>query len=164
MTGGSSTDIDAKAFFLADHAVVESGKVYANGAFWDRLNFTTFPGTRTFAVVAVLHVPRDAYHQNHGFAVWFEDTDRNPIHGRLEGQFSVGASPEMKVGGPTTMPLAAVINNFVLHQPGCYACVLEVDGSEVARWRFQAVQVFESSGPAPSGPMAIPPLRPDGIS
>lgn len=78
----------AAAFFLADHASVESGKVYANGAFWNRLNFPT-------------------YH---------------------------------KVGDDSIIPLAMPVSNIVLERAGDNAAVLAIDGAEVSRWHFGALQ------------------------
>lgn len=141
------TDIFAPAFFMADHATVESGKVYTNGAFWNRLNFPGFPAVTHFAVVAVLNIPWRAYHQNHKFLVWFEDADAKRLPGEIGGEFTVGAAPDMKVGDATTMPIAAMVNNFAIAQAGDYAAVLSVDGLEIARWPFRANQQFMSMQP-----------------
>jgi len=37
------TDFEVLAFFTADYAVVESGKAYVSGGFWDRLNLAAYP-------------------------------------------------------------------------------------------------------------------------
>jgi hypothetical protein len=142
------TDLYAVAFFLADHAVVENGKVYTNGAFWNRQALPSFPAVSTFSVVAVLHVPWRAYHQTHKFTVWFEDADARRIAGQLDGEFQVGAAPEMKVGDPTIMPFAATVANFTLERAGDFAAVLAVDGTEIARWSFRATQVFGGAEPS----------------
>ncbi len=158
MTDSLETDLHARAFFLADHAAVENGKLYANGAFWNRLAFPSFPAVYTFSVIAVLHIPWRAYHRPHRFSVWFEDADRRRMTGQFEGDFTVGSSPEMRVGDPTIMPLAATVGNFTFPQPGDYAAVLSVDGTEIARWSFRATQVFgvPSAGGATT---EIPPTR-----
>jgi hypothetical protein len=153
----ADTDLHALAFFLADHAAVENGKVYSNGGFWNRLNFQSFPAVVSFSVVAVLHIPWRAYHQPHKFAVWFEDADGQRLPGEIEGEFQVGAAPEMKVGDPTIMPFAANVGNFTFARPGDSAAVLTVDGAEIARWPFRAVQVFGPAGASggsanPAGP------------
>lgn len=143
-------DLRAEAFFLADHAAVESGKVYVNGAFWNRLNFVSFPAVSTFSVVAVLHVPWRAYHRAHKFSVWFEDADGQRMPGEFEGEFQIGTAPDMKVGDPTIMPIAAVVGNFTFPRAADYSAVLQVDGAEIARWPFRTVQVFLPT--MPSGP------------
>jgi hypothetical protein len=155
----ADTDIYAPAFFLADHAAVESGKVYTSGAFWNRLNFPSFPAVIHFGVVAVLNVPWRAYHQQHKFAVSFEDEDGRAIAGELGGEFTVGASPDMKVGDETIMPISAMVNNFTVGKAGTYAALLTVDGQEIARWSFRAAQLPMGMQPGrPVSPTDIPNL------
>jgi hypothetical protein len=154
------TDLYAAAFFVADHAVVESGKVYVNGAFWDRLRFPSFPMVFSFAVVAVLHVPWRAHHQRHNFVIHFMDADAKPLAARVEGGFQVGAAAEMAVGDPSILPFAAVVGNFVFERAGTYTAVLEVDGTEIARWPMRADQALQASLPSGPGPMDAPPLLP----
>ncbi len=155
----SDTDLRALAFFLADHGVVENGKAYINGGFWNQLGFPSFPVIHSFAIVAVLEVPWCAYHQKHTFGVWFQDADNKKMPGRFEGEFQVRAAPDMRVGDPTVMPIAAVVNNFVFQRPGDYTCVLEVDGTEINRWRFRAVQAMSPLLPAPEK-LSPAPLEP----
>lgn len=137
----SDTDIYAAGFLLADHAAVENGKLYVQGGFWNRLRFPTFPAVTHFGVAAVLIVPWRAYHQTHRFSIWFEDPDGNRFGGELEGEFQVGTAPDMKVGDETVMPISAMINNFAIERPSDLAAVLAVDGLELARFKFRAVQV-----------------------
>jgi hypothetical protein len=153
-------DLHAEAFFTADHAAVESGKLYVNGGFWSRLNLPSFPAVQTFAVCVVLHIPWRAHHQRHTFAVVFEDADGQVTPNRLEGQFQTGTAPDMRTGDYSVVPIAITVTNFVFQRAGDYAAVLQVDGTEVSRWRFRAVQVFGVPGPttppAGGGPAAIP--------
>lgn len=153
-------DLHAEAFFTADHAVVENGKLYMNGGFWTRLNFPSFPAIHNFALGIVLHVPWRAHRQRHTFSVLFEDADGQITSNRLEGQFQVEPAPDLRTGDFTVLPIAVGVNGFVLQRAGDYAAVLQVDGTEITRWRFRAVQVFgmpgQTPGPAGSGPAAIP--------
>ena len=155
-------DLHAVAFFLADHAVVESGKAYVNGGFWNHLRFSSFPAVQSFSIVAVLYVPWRAYHAKHRFAIWFEDADAKPLQGTIEGEFQVGAAPDMKRGDPTIMPIAATVSNFAVERPGGYACVLAVDGTEIGRWRFSAIQVFQQTSPSAGLRPTTGPDRPEG--
>lgn len=151
MTELPGTDLHAAAFFLADHASVESGKVYANGAFWNRLNFPTYPTMVSFSVVAVIVVPWRAHHQMHRFTVAFEDADGAVIGGQFEGEFQVGTAFDHRVGDNSIVPLAMPVSNIVLERSGDYSAVLTIDGAEISRWRFGAVQY--AAGPAtPSEP------------
>jgi hypothetical protein len=141
-------DLFSPAFFMADHAAVESGKLYANGAFWNRLQFPSYPAVVTFGIAAVLSIPWRAYHQPHKFSIWFEDADGKKLSGDLQGEFTIGAAPDMKVGDPTIMPIAATVGNFAISSAGDYSAVLNVDGQELNRWPFRAVQVFSQTQPS----------------
>jgi hypothetical protein len=137
------SDILAPAFFLADHAVVENGKLYVNGGFWNQIASSAYPVTRAFTVAAVLHIPWHRHHEAHGFKITFEDADGQDLPARFEGQFRVGTAPNMRIGDFTIMPLAVLVTNFVLERPGDYVARLAVDERELARWRFRAVQARE---------------------
>jgi len=111
-------DIQACAFFLADHAVVENGKLYVNGGFWNQVCSADYPVAKAFGLAAVLHIPWRQHQRGHAFAVTFEDADGRPLNARFEGQFRVGTSPNMRVGDFTVMPVAALVTNFILDRPG----------------------------------------------
>jgi len=151
------TDLHSVAFFLADHAAVENGKVYVNGGFWDRLRLPSFPAVVSFSVVAVLHIPWRAHLQSHRLQVTFEDEDSNPIGGGFEAEFRVGSAPDMERGDPSIMPIAAGVGGFALPRAGGYAAVLKVDGTEISRWRFRANQVIAPVGPPAESPGADSP-------
>lgn len=112
------------------------------GGFWDALNLPSYPAVVNFSVVAVLHIPARAYLQNHKFAVHFEDADGKELSARFEGEFRVGAAPYMHTGDPTIMSFTVPITNFVLERPSDYSCVLQVDRTQLARWRFRAIQTL----------------------
>ncbi len=139
-------EVQAAAFFLADHAVVENGKLYVNGGFWNQVHSPAYPAARAFSVAAVLHIPWHRHHEAHLFAITFADADGGILAGKFEGQFRVGTAPNMRVGDFTIMPLAVHATGFVLERPGDYVAQLEVNGRELARWRFRAVEARE---PAP---------------
>lgn len=145
------TEIQACAFFLADHAVVENGKLYVNGGFWNQVHSSAYPVARAFGVAAVLHIPWHQHHHEHAFAITFEDADGRPLAARFDGQFRVGTAPNMRVGDFTIMPVAAHATNFVIDGPGDYVALLEVDGRELARWRFRAVEAHAPGTQAGAG-------------
>jgi hypothetical protein len=152
-------DIQASAFFLADHVVVENGKLYVNGGFWNQVHSPGYPVSKAFGIAAVLHVPWNRHHEEHAFTITFQDADGGVLPARFDGQFRVGTAPNMRVGDFTIIPIAALATNFVLSQPGDFAALLSVDEVVLARWRFRAVR---SSGPTPgteAGPGAEPDRR-----
>ena len=152
-------EIQACAFFLSDHAVVENGKLYVNGGFWNQVYSAAYPVARAFGVAAVLLIPWRQHHQGHAFAVTFEDADGRPLSARFDGQFRVGTSPSMRVGDFTVMPLAAFVTNFVLDRPGDYSAVLTVDERELARWRFRAVEAVDPLTGTQAGGTTGPPAE-----
>lgn len=134
-------DVHAEAFFTADHAAVQSGKLYVNGGFWTRLNFASFPAAHSFSICVVLHIPWREHPQNHAFAISFEDADGQPTPYRLEGRYQAGALAGTRPGDFTEVPMALQVANFVFPRPGDYAAVLQVDGKEIRRSRLSAVDV-----------------------
>jgi hypothetical protein len=148
----TNTDIEVVAFFPADHAVVEGGKVYSNGAFWDRLRFPTYPQVFSLSLVAVLKIPFRAYHQDHRFEIGMEDADGKELPLRVQGDFRVGSSADMRYGDPTVMPIAVNVNNVQVAKPADYSFVLRVDGAELGRYQIRAVQL--------ALPIQVPPGTP----
>ena len=143
-------DLHAVTFALAEYATVENGRVFMGGGFFSAINLPSYPALTNFYVVAVLYVPWHAYHQDHKFAVYFEDADKNVMDARFEGDFRVGADPQMRHGDPTVLPITSHVSNLLLPRPGDYASVLQIDGTEISRWKFRAIQVM-TPGLTPPG-------------
>ncbi len=141
------TDLYAAAFFLADHAAVENGKIYMNGGFWNQMQFAEFPASATFSIVGVINVPWRAHNQLHKFEVIFTDADGHKFDGAFSGEFQITPAPGAPVGEPFLMPIAAAANGFVFAEPGHYSAQLLVDGEELARWGFRV----NSSAPVSDG-------------
>jgi hypothetical protein len=154
------TDLFATAFFLADHASVENGKVYVNGGFWNNMQFSTFPVASTFSVVGVINVPWSEQNKNHRFQVVFTDLDGRQLDGEFGGEFTITPNPDAGVGDPFLMPIAANANGFVFQAPGHYSAVLRIDGEELSRWGFRVSATgggAAGTGPgAGAGPADIP--------
>lgn len=153
------TDLFASAFFLADHAAVENGKVYVNGGFWNQMQFPAFPAAASFSVVGVINVPWRPNGQSHRFQVLFTDADGGQLAGEFSGEFNVSPNPAAIAGEPFLMPIAAAANGFIFPEPGHYSAVLLVDGTELARWGFRvnaALLPDVSAGPGGNGPADLP--------
>lgn len=151
------TDLYAAAFFLADHAAVENGKIYMNGGFWNQMQFAEFPAAATFSVVGVINVPWSAHNEPHRFAVIFTDADGHKRDGEFGGEFTISPAPGAPIGEPFLMPIAAAANGFVFQEPGHYSAVLQVDGEEIARWGFRVSSTAPPQFPGGgSGPADIP--------
>ncbi|HXR45560.1 MAG TPA: hypothetical protein VN759_12160 [Pseudolysinimonas sp.] len=131
------TDLFATAFFLADHAVVENGKVYVNGGFWNQMHFTQFPATTSFSIVGVVNVPWLVQEQPHTFRVAFTDSDGHPVSNDFGGEFTINRPVDAEIGQPFLMPIAATANGFTFPAPGAYSAGFFVDDEELARWVFR---------------------------
>jgi hypothetical protein len=147
----------ALGFFTADHASVEGGKVYANGAYFQTLNFPAFPATLPSAsVVAVIQIPWHANNHDHKFEVLLLDSD-GKAHPNfvIEGNFRGSPGPEMKYGEPGIMPVAIPLFGLQFERPGEYSFILKVDGTELARYAIIVRQVAFAGGmvlPTPPAP------------
>ncbi|MDQ6947197.1 MAG: hypothetical protein M3256_13235 [Actinomycetota bacterium] len=151
-------DMRLLSFFPADHATAAEGKLYVNGAYWNRLAFPTFPQVvPALALVAVLEVPFKAYHAEHTFVFGMEDSDGRKQPLRIEGNFRVGAGADMNYGDPTVMPVVVPVHNLVVSRPGNYSFIFAVDGEELGRYPVRAIQVplalrFDLGSPPPAEP------------
>lgn len=128
------------AFFLCDYATVENGKVFASGAFWNRLLVACFPSVHHVNVVAVFEVPFTGHDRGYTFVIRFEDADGRPVGPRIDGQMEVGHTSDQRPGDESVIPFTARVEGLVLEVAGDYAAVLEVDGEVLARWAFRAVE------------------------
>ena len=138
----SPSGFESVAFFAADHAVVENGKAYVNGGFWNKILQPSYPALISVSLVAVMRVPPEAHLANHGFAIEMEDERRKKLPSfKIEGEFRVGASPALEPHEPSVIPFAIPLNALNIERTGDYWFVLSVDGGEIDRFRIRAVQV-----------------------
>ena len=131
--------------------MVENGKVYVNGGFWDIVRQPSYPALVSISLVAVIKVPSRAYLENHRVTVEMVDADEERLPLRIEGDIRVGPAPHMNPGEPSTLPFAFPLNGVELERTGDYWFVLAVDGDEIARYRIRAVQTVPVPQPAESG-------------
>jgi hypothetical protein len=112
------TDLYAPVFFTADHAAVESGKLYISGGAWNRVAYPVSPAVQTIAVAAILHVPWRAHGQSHAFLIEFEDADGQKVGGRVEGRFEAQTPPDARSGDYSIVPVAVQVGGFVFPREG----------------------------------------------
>ena len=144
----------ALGFFPADHAVVESSKLYVHGGYWTILRFRSFPATlSTCALAGVIQVPFHEHHADHVFEMGVEDAEREPLGTKIEGGFRVAAGIDSRYGESGVIPIAVVINGLSFDRPGDYSFFLKVDAKELARYHFRVMQV------AQAGPVGTPPAE-----
>ncbi len=135
-------EFETYAFFPADHAEVVGGKVYANGAFWTLLRFPVYPQIIPMvSLVAVLSVPPFAFGRDHTIEVGMMDADGGALALKAEGTFRVDGGPELRPGESAVVPISLTVNFLRLEQPGDYAFRLFIDGEELDRFAFRAIEV-----------------------
>lgn len=150
----SDTDFQVLAFFMADHAVVESGKLYVNGGFGLGVGVHALPATVPVSVAAALRVPARAYLQDHTLSIRLLDADGGTLPLVIDANFRVSSNPSMRPGDPTTLPIALTIP-LAVERAGDYSFVLSVDGTELDRYPFRVIQqmslIPQLPGPASTG-------------
>jgi hypothetical protein len=149
--------IQVLGFFVADHVAHENGKLYVNGGCFSTIFAASFPTNHpSIGIAAILHIPWREYQRDHTFRITLTSPENQELDFKVEGQFRVGASPDMRLGDPTIMPIAVNANAVRLETPGHYKFVFAVDDKPLAFWRLRALQTFLVPGmPAPPG--MIPP-------
>lgn len=121
---------------------MESGKVYASGAFWSLLRFPEFPAVLpAMSLVAVIRVPFHANFAEHTLVFSVIDQDEKPIAMRIEGTFRTALTIEHKFGAPSLTSVTIPIHGLKIDRPGEYSFVLTVDDDELDRFQFAAIQV-----------------------
>jgi hypothetical protein len=130
------------AFFAADHAVVENGKLYVNGGFFDRVYYPVFPAPiSTLAVVGLIEVPPEQFQRDHTYTIRMEEASSTKPIVKIEGGFRVVPAPDSEPGDPSKVAIAVPLTGFSLPRAGDYWFVLSVNDSELAHYRVRAAQV-----------------------
>ena len=149
------TRFRSRGFFPADFAAIESGKVYASGAYWSALRFQTFPATLSMmALVAVIEVPFHANQADHVLEMGLVDSDDQPRKFQVVGTFRSAPKLEHKYGAPGLVPLAVPVQGLTFELPGDYSFTLSVDNRPLDRYRFTVLRVANLGslrGPASPG-------------
>jgi len=144
--------------FLADSVIVESQKLYAQGAGWNLLRTTSpFPIRHDrIGIGIIISVPYPATNQEHKMEFRLEDDDGNLLAladaspgsdvedgkiRKLGANFNVGRPADLTPGAEQNVPIALNLNNLGFDNPGRYRFVVEIDGSEEATLPFSVLQV-----------------------
>ena len=125
---------------LADSAQAVDGKLYILGGAWNMLRFPQFPAQLIVGIAVAIDVDWNETNRRHHLDIHFEDADGNEMEPRIGADFEAGRPPGAIAGADLRIVLAV---NGPLSVPaaGTYAAVASVGGQELARSRFQALQV-----------------------
>lgn len=159
MTRAAGADVESLAFFVADHAAVENGRLYVNGGLWTSWALPAFPTpVPPFSLVVVVRVPWGAYERDHSFEVGVENLRGPSLPFQIAGKFRAEIAPGVREGDPAVIPMAFVVEGMLVERPGDYAFVLRVEGREIDRYPLRAIHqvvavpmAFPAFGGAPSG-------------
>jgi hypothetical protein len=136
------TQFEALAFFPADFAAVESGKIYTGGGFWANLNFPTFPAVlAAMTLVAVIKVPFHANQADHTINMGLVDADDKALGFEVQGVFRSAPRIDSPYGEPGVAPVAVPVQGLTFERPGKYNFTLKVDNREIGRYGFRVSQV-----------------------
>jgi hypothetical protein len=139
----ADNEIRCMSLFAADYVAAENGKLYVSGGFFSLMNFPSFPAVHpVLGIGIVLRIPFREYHRDHHFTVTLADADGKPLDLRVEGQFRVGADPQMRFGDPTIMPMAVNASGVRFERAGDYKLAVTVDGDQKATWNLRAQQTL----------------------
>jgi hypothetical protein len=145
--GGPSTsmlnNIRPVAFFAADHVTLANGKLYVSGGFFHILRYPSYPSVlQTLGIGLALRVPWHCYQESHTFRITMIDGDGKEMPVRIEGEFRVGADPQLRHGDPSVLAFGATVTNLIIERTGNYRLLLTLDNApdHIAEWEIQAVQ------------------------
>ena len=132
------------SLMLADSAQAVDGKLYILGGAWNVLRFPEFPAQLMVGIAVAIDVDWNETNQRHHLQVHFEDADGNAMQPNIGADFEAGRPPGV-VAGVDLRIVFAVNGPLVIPAPGSYAAVASIGEQELARSRFQAVQVASRS-------------------
>jgi hypothetical protein len=136
--------VNIHALMLADSAQAVDGKLFILGGAWNMLRFPEFPASLMVGIAVAIDVDWNETNRRHHLDIHFEDADGNEMEPRIGADFEAGRPPGAIAGAELRIVLA-VNGPVTIPGPGSYAAVAMIGGEELARSRFQAVQVARPS-------------------
>lgn len=136
--------VNIHALMLADSAQAVDGKLYILGGAWNVLRFPDFPAQLIVGIAVAIDVDWNETNRRHHLDVHFEDADGKSMDPTIGADFEAGRPPGSTPG--TDLRIVFAVNGpLAIPAPGLYSAVASVGGTELARARFQAVQVKRSN-------------------
>jgi hypothetical protein len=132
-------DIEAN-MLLCDAAEVANQKLFLHGAGWDRI--VALEPTVSLTVATVLSVPWQLTNRDLRLVLTVMNEDGEVVETEegepvtAEGDLRVGRPPTMRAGTSQNIPFVTPFKPLALPAGG-YVVVLKVDGTALARARFQ---------------------------
>lgn len=136
----SPDQIKVDSFMLADAAKTFDGKLYLHGGGWNFLNILERDAARPISLVGRVIIPWDVTERELKFAFSLEHSDASTVleHAPIvQMVFHPERRPEQPKSLETATPFVIDIPGVVFLHPGEYAFVINHEGEELARTRFQ---------------------------
>lgn len=130
-------------FLLADGAQESQGKLYVLGGGWNLLAVQGLPATHPAAALAIrLLVPWNETNEPLRFEIRLEDPDGQQLLPEpLTAELTVGRPPQLPAGAEQAIPLVVNLRDTELPKAGTYAFVLVANERELARTRFEVIEM-----------------------
>jgi hypothetical protein len=148
-------EIEVEAF-LADSVVVADGKLYVQGAGWNRILAGSFPVAHDRVGIGLIFHATPETSGPHRFELRLTDAGGNELAlgdapsgekvRRLGGEFTVRVTADDE----HLVPLAINLNGLMFERPGAYRFIVSVDGTDMKSLRF-VVQPRAEQPPTVSG-------------
>ena len=142
--------MEIEFLILADSAQAVGGKLYMLGGGWSQYRARAFPIQLVAGIALGLSVPWDETNQKRSVELSIVDEDGQVILSPVTTQVELGRPPGLKPGSSQRIVIAATVG-FRLPKAGRYEVVCRVEGQELKRIYFDAVQVG-SPPPTPAKP------------
>jgi hypothetical protein len=148
--------------FLADSVVRSDGKLYVQGAGWNRITVQLFPATHDRIGIGLLfNVEPGGSNEPHRFEIRLEDADGTELSfGAPPSSKGERADPVTRIGGEFTtggehneeqlVAMAINLNGMSFAKPGAFCFVVSVDGADVKVLPFR-VQGMATQAPQVTG-------------
>jgi hypothetical protein len=149
--------------FLADSVVRSVGKLYVQGAGWNRITVLLFPATHDRIGIGLLcNVDPGGSNVPHRFEIRLEDADGKELSfGPAPSAKDKPVEPVTRIGGEFTtgsmdqneeqlVAMAINLNGMSFAKPGAFRFVVSVDGADVKALPFR-VQGMASQAPQVTG-------------
>jgi hypothetical protein len=148
--------------FLADSVVTSEGKLYVQGAGWNRISTASFPAVHDRIGIGLLfRYEVDGVGEPHRFELRLEDSKGNELPlgdappgtrspgkiTRIGGEF--GAGPVAR-GVEQIVPIAVNLNGMAFEGPSSFRFVISVDGVDLKELPFR-VEQFAPQRPQVTG-------------
>ncbi|HEX9123405.1 MAG TPA: hypothetical protein VF984_08605 [Actinomycetota bacterium] len=150
--------------FLADSVVRAEGKLYVQGAGWNRISASLFPAIHDrIGIGLIFRVDAEPAARTYRFDLRLQDAEgkeqplgmappsSGPTDGRLyrlNGEFTVNPAPG---GDESLVAMAVNLNGMSFERPAAYRFAVAVDGVDVKTLPFRVESLAAQSPPVTGG-------------